>query len=1170
MAEVVAGLRKTGSAFGEVSLADKFDLSKSQVLINGTQAIVRLLLMQKELDRRAGLHTAGFVSGYRGSPLGGVDAQMHRARSLFDQNDIRFMPGLNEDLAATAIWGAQQAEMRGEGRYDGVFSIWYGKGPGVDRSGDALRHVNLAGSSRHGGVLALMGDDHTAESSTTAHQSDYHFVDVMMPILSPAGVQEILDYGLHGFALSRYAGVWVGLKLLKDTVESTASIDGSLGRVRPVAPSDFILPPGGLNIRPRDPVLAQEERLQESKRDAMLAWIRANGLNRIVTSGGPDAKVGVITVGKSYLDVRQAMDDLGIDEVRANDVGLRLYKIACPWPLEPVGLRDFARGLDLIIVVEEKRSLIEVQVREELYGAAHQPLCIGKKDEQGNWLFPVKGALDANDVAIAIGRRLLKYRRSDDLEGRVRRLERLQDKRAAMTDVAVRVPHFCSGCPHSTSTHVPEGMRAYTGIGCHYMAQWMDRSTEGYTHMGGEGANWIGEAPFSTRPHVFQNLGDGTYNHSGSLAIRFAVATKTNITFKILFNGVVAMTGGQKHEGELTVEAIAHQVAAEGVAKIALVTDEPNKYSSDIQWPPGLTIFHRNVINEVQSDLAKTDGVTILIYDQTCATEKRRGRKRGEYPDPDVRVVINELVCEGCGDCGRASNCVSVQPLETEFGRKRRIDQSSCNKDLSCLEGFCPSFVTVHGARMKKAALPSKSCSAEHPALPEPVIPALGATPYGVLVAGMGGTGVVTVSAILGMAAHLEGKGVGVIDMAGLAQKGGAVYCHVKIGRERGDVHAIRIAAGEADLVLGCDLVVAGARQVLAAVEAGRTFVLVNSAEVFPGDIERDPDFTLPADQIKQAIRDAGRDKVDFLDVTALALALLGDSIAANMFMLGYAWQKGFLPLSEAALLRAIELNGEAVAMNHSAFMWGRRAAHDVASVEAVVSSLRERNETRDQSHSLDEVIARRVAFLTDYQNAAYAARYRSLVDKVARVERERVGGATSLTEAVARSLFKLMAAKDEYEVGRLYTDGSFARQLAEVFEGELRLEFHLAPPILQRKNDIGGSRKMTFGPWIVTLYKVLAKLKWLRGTKFDFNRWNPDRVAERKLLDDYRALLDDILPRLAPGNHATAVALARVPEKIRGFGHVKARHIETAKAETLRLYGDYNSVRADVKLAAE
>ena len=1171
MAETIAGDQQTGSAFGAVALSDRFDLAQSRVLMTGTQAIVRLLLMQKEIDRRANLTTAGFITGYRGSPLGGIDAQMHRAKELFDANNITFMPGLNEDLAVTAIWGAQQAEMRGEGSYDGVFSIWYGKGPGVDRSGDALRHVNLAGTSKNGGVLALMGDDHTAESSTTAHQSDYHFVDVMMPILSPAGVQEILDYGVYGFALSRYAGVWVGLKLLKDTVESTASIDGSVDRVKPVIPSDFIMPEGGLNIRARDPVLAQEERLQESKRDAMLAFIRANKLNRIITSGGQTPRIGVITVGKSYLDVRQAMDDLGIDEVKANNLGLRLYKIAAPWPLEPQGLREFAQGLDLIIVVEEKRSLIEVQLREELYASPHQPQCIGKKDENGDWLFPVKGALDANDIAIALGRRLLKYHRSDDLEACVRRLERLQDRRKTMTDVSVRVPHFCAGCPHSTSTHVPEGARAYTGIGCHYMAQWMDRSTEGYTHMGGEGANWIGEAPFSKRKHMFQNLGDGTYNHSGSLAIRFAIATNTNITFKILFNGVVAMTGGQKHEGELTVEAIAHQVAAEGVKKIALVTDEPGKYASTTVWPPGLTIYHRNIINEAQRDLAETEGVTVLIYDQTCSTEKRRLRKRGLLPDPDTRVIINSLVCEGCGDCGTASNCVAVQPLETEFGRKRRIDQSACNKDFSCLEGFCPSFVTVHGGRMKKAPLPSKEDSKDQPVLPQPQIAQMGATPYGILVAGLGGTGVVTVSAILGMAAHLEGKGVGVIDMAGLAQKGGAVYCHVKIGRRPSDVHAIRIAAGEANLLLGCDLVVAGAKQVLSAVELGKTAVIVNSAEVFPGDIERNPDFMLPADSIRQAIRKAAGPESTFIDVTALAQALLGDSIAANIFILGYAWQKGYLPLGEASLLRAIELNGESVPMNLSAFLWGRRAAHDLRSVEVVAESLQLPSEGRSKSRNLEEIISRRFAFLADYQDKAYAQRYLDRVNQIMKLEASHAPGMQDLTEAVARYLFKLMAAKDYYEVARLYTDGAFQRQLDETFEGDLRLELHLAPnlPSLQRKTDFGGSRKITFGPWMFKVLRLLAKFKGVRNSWLDVFRFDHDRVVERRLLSEYENLLAEFFDNLTCDNYATAVALARLPEKIRGFGHIKARHIAAADLERERLLGEFRQP-ASVKLAAE
>jgi indolepyruvate ferredoxin oxidoreductase len=1159
MADGLASAPDAGFASRMETLEDKYDLGRTRVLMTGTQAVVRLLLMQSELDRRHGLNTAGFVTGYRGSPLGGVDAQMHRAKAFFDAANILFLPGLNEDLAATAIWGAQQAEMRGEGKYDGVFSLWYGKGPGVDRSGDVFRHVNLAGTSRHGGALALMGDDHTAESSTTAHQSEYHFVDVMIPILAPAGVQEILDYGLYGFALSRWAGVWVGLKCVKDTVESTASVDGSLTRVEIVTPDDFVMPPNGLNIRPSDPVLAQEARLQESKLAATLAFIRANGLNEIITSGGARARIGVITAGKSYLDVRQAFDDLGLDESRADALGVRLYKVGCTWPLEPEGLKTFAAGLDLVIVVEEKRSLIENQLRELLYGAPHQPLCIGKKDENGDWLFPVKGALDANDVAIAIGRRLLNYHRSDELALRVARLESLQMKRARLTEVTVRVPHFCAGCPHSTSTHVPQGARAYTGIGCHYMAQWMGRATEGYTHMGGEGANWIGEAPFSTRKHVFQNLGDGTYNHSGSLAIRFAVAANTNITFKILFNGVVAMTGGQKHEGELTVEKIAHQVAAEGVKKIALVTDEPHKYPLDHAWPPGLKIHNRNVLNKVQRDLAETPGVTVLIYDQTCAAEKRRLRKRGKFPDPDARIIINELVCEGCGDCGTASNCVAVQPVETEFGRKRRIDQSACNKDYSCLEGFCPSFVTVHGAKMKKLR-PASADAQGADAPPAPHVPAIGATPYGVLIAGLGGTGVVTISALLGVAAHLEGRGVGVIDMAGLAQKGGAVYCHVKIGRRPADVHAIRIAAGEADLMLGCDLVVAGAKLVLSAIDSSRTAVVVNSAEVFPGDIERDPDFQLPSGAIRQSIRDVSGARIDFLDVTALALALLGDTISANIFMLGYAWQKGYLPLDEASLLRAIELNGEAVAMNKQAFAWGRRAAHDPAAVEASARAQRASGSAPQRSQTLEEIIERRAAFLVDYQSKAYSDRYRARVEEARRIESARIGGSVELTEAVARYLFKLMAAKDYYEVGRLYTNGAFARQLRETFDGDLRLEFHVAPPLpsLQPKTDFGGSRKMTFGPWAFKVLKVLAWMRRWRGTWLDLWRTDHDRVAERELLRRYEERLDEILAKLTPENHAVAVALARIPEKIRGFGHIKARHIAAAQAEEERLLGDF------------
>ena len=1162
--------RAAQSAFGGISLDDKFDLTKSRVFATGTQAVVRLLLMQKERDRRAGLNTAGFITGYRGSPLGSVDMQMHSAKRWFDANDITFQPGLNEDLAATAVWGAQQAEMRGEGKYDGVFCIWYGKGPGVDRSGDVFRHANLAGTSKNGGALVLMGDDHTAESSTTAHQSDFHLVDVMMPILAPAGVQEILDYGLYGFALSRYASVWVGIKCLKDTIESTSSVDGSLDRVQPVIPSDFKMPLGGLNIRVRDAILDQEARLQEYKRDAILAFLRANMINRIVTSGGLNAKVGIITTGKSYLDVRQAMDDLGIDEVKANDLGVRLYKIGCPWPIEPQGLKAFADGLDMIIVVEEKRSLIEVQVREELYGTKNAPIVVGKKDENNNWLFPVKGALDTNEIAIAVAERILRYRNDEQIEQKLRGLQQAQAMLADTRDASFRIPYFCSGCPHNTSTRVPQGMRAYAGIGCHFMAQWMDRSTEGYTHMGGEGANWIGEAPFSTRKHVFQNLGDGTYNHSGVLAIRWAVDTKTNITYKILFNDAVAMTGGQRHEGGLTVDMIARQVAAEGVKKIALVTDEPYKYPSGMHWPVNMTIHPREDLDQIQRDLAAIDGVTVLLYDQTCAAEKRRRRKRGTFPDPDKRVIINELVCEGCGDCGVKSNCVSVQPLETEFGRKRVIDQSSCNKDFSCVNGFCPSFVTVHGATPRKAK-PRDMQSAD--ALPQPSapkIPEIGPQPFSILVSGVGGTGVVTISAILGMAAHLEGKGVGVIDMAGLAQKGGAVYCHVKIARRPDEVHAIRVAAGEADLVLGCDLVVAGTKKVLSAIDRGETGVFVNTAEVYPGEITRMADFALPGERVKRAITDAAGEHVGFIDASGAATALLGNSIGGNMFMLGFAFQRGFVPLSETSILRAIELNGEAVAMNTTAFHWGRRAAADPAAFDALVAPMRKSSETRELSTSLDEIISRRVRFLAGYQNAAYAARYKKIVERAMAVEHSRAPGKTAYAEAVARYLFKLMAVKDEYEVARLYTDGSFRKQIEAAFENVGSLEFHMAPPILGRKDAQGNPVKTTFGPWMTTAYRLLASLKVLRGTALDVFGRTPERRMERKLLQDYEAQLFELEAGLNEATHALAVQVASVPEKIRGFGHVKESHIQKAKAEEAKLLTKFRAALAPTKVAAE
>jgi indolepyruvate ferredoxin oxidoreductase len=1153
----------------EVALDDKFDLSKERIFISGAQAVIRMLMMQRERDRRAGLSTAGFISGYRGSPLGGLDQQLWRAKRQLQEADIVFQPGLNEELAATACWGTQQTELLGEGKHDGVFALWYGKGPGVDRTGDVFRHANLAGSSKHGGVLALMGDDHTAESSTNAHATEFAFVDAMVPIFNPAGVQELIDYGLYGYALSRFAGTWSAIKCVKDNIESTASVDVSLDRLDIILP-EIDMPPGGLNIRHELDQFAQESRLHDYKRAAASAFIHANGLNRIVYSGGKSPKIGILTIGKSYLDVRQALDDIGIGEAEANRIGVRLFKVACPWPLDYAHIAEFARDLETIVVVEEKRSLLETQLRENLYDTANRPTIIGKKDERGATLFQAAGALDPNDIAIALGERILKtVGHSEEIAAKVTRLRQFQAMLADTKDVASRTPYFCSGCPHNSSTKVPEGSMAAAGIGCHFMALWMDRSTVGFTAMGGEGAQWVGQAPFSKRGHMFQNLGDGTYNHSGSLALRFAVAGNANVTYKILYNDAVAMTGGQPHEGNLSADMIANQVRAEGVERIAIVTDEPEKYAGRAQFPAGATIHHRDDLDAVQRELRDVKGVSVLLYDQTCAAEKRRRRKRGTFPDPDKRVIINELVCEGCGDCGVASNCVSVQPVETEFGRKRRIDQSSCNKDFSCVNGFCPSFVTVHGAKIRKAeGVAGRSDPLD--GVPEPTLFPLGQQGWSSIIDGIGGTGVVTVGAVLGMAAHLEGKGCGMIDMAGLAQKGGAVFSHVRIANAPEDIQAIRVSAGKADLVLGCDLVVSGSKKVLASVREGETIFVANTAEVMPGDFARSADFSLPTERVKKAIRTAaGEDKAHFFDATSTASVLFGNSLGANMFMLGFAYQHGGLPLSAEAVEKAIELNGQAVAMNVDAFRWGRRAAHDPEFVRRLVESSRNAAAGRQLSETLDEIVERRVAFLTEYQNRAYAVRYLEAVQAMRAAEDRAVPGSTSVSEAVARNLFKLMAIKDEYEVARLYTDGAFQKQLAGQFQSWDRLEFHLAPPILGRKGTDGRPRKSSFGPWMMKGFSILANLKGLRGTAFDIFGYSGERRMERRLLSEYEGDLETIRQALAPGRIEAATALASVPAIIRGYGHVKQANAGKAAQERQRLIARLDTSSSDEALKA-
>ena len=1117
----------------DVSLADRFDLTKSSVLLNGTQALVRLMLVQKERDRRAGLHTGGYVSGYRGSPLGAVDQQMAREDKLLRANDILFRPGLNEDLAATAIWGTQQAELRGEGKYDGVFALWYGKGPGVDRSGDVMRHANMAGTSPHGGVLMAMGDDHTGESSTVCHQSDWALVDAYMPIVSPAGVQEILDFGLYGFTLSRFSGLWVGLKTMKDTVEVTSVVDGGLDRMAFVTP-DFPMPEGGLNIRLKDHWIAQEARMIDHKRFAAEAFARANRIDRRVW-GKPGARIGFVAAGKNWLDLTHALDLLGIDAAEAERLGITTYKIGQTFPLDMTSFHDWAEGLDLIVVVEEKRKLIEVQIKEAIFDDRRGRRVYGwYKSGAGGMhedeLFPTRMALDPVMVAARIGDILVEEGRGTDRVKAALQVIGDAQKSANTQDLAARLPYFCSGCPHNTSTKVPEGSRAYAGIGCHFMVQWMDRSTTGFTHMGGEGANWIGEAPFSTRAHVFQNLGDGTYNHSGVLAIRAALAAGTNITYKILFNDAVAMTGGQTNEGGLTADRIAREVQAMGVGHIAVVVDEKEDLDRG-RFPSGIAFHPREELLKVEEKFRDISGVSVILYVQTCAAEKRRRRKRGTFPDPDRRVFINTDVCEGCGDCGVQSNCVSIVPVETELGRKRAIDQSSCNKDFSCLNGFCPSFVTLEGAKVKKAA----TAALDLPDLAEPALPAIAGT-HNVVITGVGGTGVVTVGAVLAMAAHLDGKAAGMMEMAGLAQKGGAVHIHLRLAERPQDINAIRVAVGEADCVIGGDLVVTAGSKTLGLMRQGRTGAVVNSHEIITGEFTRNREFRLPSGQMRLALEARLKDRAAFFDATDLAAKLLGDAIYSNMLVLGAAWQKGLVPVSLAAIRAAIEMNGAAVAGNLRAFDIGRWAvAHPERAAEVTA-------EDDPKVLTLQEKIDFRANRLAAYQDRAYADRFRALVDRAPE----------PLKEAVAKGYHHLLAYKDEYEVARLHLET--AQKAKAEFDGDLRMTFHLAPPVLGGKGPDGRPRKRAFGPWVLTLFGVLARMKGLRGTVLDPFGWLPERRVERALIAQYEADMAEVLPLVAPPTEGAVRALAELPLAIRGFGPVKDAAVEKAARQRAEL----------------
>jgi len=1155
-----------------VTLDDKYSLDIGRAFMSGVQALVKLPMLQRQRDALQGKNTAGFISGYRGSPLGSYDQSLWKAKDHLKAQHIVFQPGVNEELAATALWGTQQLGFAppGTNKFDGVFGIWYGKGPGVDRCSDVFKHANMAGTTPWGGVLAVAGDDHVAKSSTAAHQSDHIFKACGLPVFFPASVQDILDQGLHALALSRFAGIWSGMKTIQEIVESSATAHIDPERVQIVLP-EFVMPPGGVHIRWPDTALEQEARLFDYKWYAALAYIRANRLNHNVIESAND-RFGLIASGKAYNDTRQALLDLGLDDDRCRQLGIRLHKVNVVWPLEAQTTREFATGLREILVVEEKRQVIEYQLKEELYNWRDdvRPNILGKFEENegdlsgGEWSNPnpsERKLLRANAdltpaiIARAIAKRLKKLGLDSETTAQIDAHLAILDAKESAMEVQVlgaaaeRQPWFCSGCPHNTSTKVPEGSRAMAGIGCHFMSLWMDRSTAGFTQMGGEGVPWSGQQPFCTDTHIFANIGDGTYFHSGILAVRQSVASGVNITYKILYNDAVAMTGGQqvgeRPEGHSVVQ-IAMSMKAEGAQRIVVVTDEPEKYEG-VALAEGVRVFHRDELDRIQREMREIKGTTVIIYDQTCATEKRRRRKRGTMVDPAVRVMINEEVCEGCGDCGVQSNCLSVEPLETELGRKRTINQSTCNKDTSCLKGFCPSFVTVEGGQFKKKA--SKATHALSPAelgaLPEPSLPDT-THPWGTVVAGVGGTGVITIGQLLGMAAHIEGKGIVTQDAAGLAQKGGATWSHILVANAQQDIRTTRVSMAAADLILGCDPIVTASKETLLRMREGRTHVALNSSSTPTAAFVKNGNWQNPSEEcLGEISRQVGNAGVSAFDADLLAKQLMGDTIYVNPMIMGYAWQKGWIPMHRESLIRAIELNEVAVQNNLMAFEWGRHAAHHL---DVLMQKIQPAQTIHfKKRETLQDLIQNRMVRLTDYQNAAYAERYQVFIERVKAAEAPL--GKNLLSETVARQLYKLMAYKDEYEVARLHTQSDFLARIQDSFEGDFKVHYHLAPPLLAKRNTKGELIKQKFGPAMLTGFKLLAKLKGLRGTALDILGHTEERKTERALIGEYIQQVEATLPGLNALNHAHAVDVARVPENIKGFGHVKERNIQTARS---------------------
>ena len=1152
----------------QVTLEDKYTEKSGRIYLNGLQALVRIPIMQRQLDAARNLKTATFISGYRGSPLGGLDMALGSAKKYLDQYNIKFVPGVNEDLGATAVWGSQQLNLGPGAQYDGIVGMWYGKGPGVDRSADVLKHANAAGSSKHGGVLALVGDDHACKSSTFPHQSEHALVHCMIPLLHPTGIEDALELGMHGIAMSRYSGCWTGFKIISDFADSSASISTDPFAMEFKLPTDFDMPKDGLNIRWYDKPVDQEERLINLKLPAAQAYARANGLDKYIINPA-QKRLTIVATGKGLMDTMQALEDIGISRARAEELGIAVYKISLVWPLETEGIRKLAEQTKEILVVEEKRGLIEEQIKKILFNlpADKRPRVIGKTDETGAPLLPETYELSPPQIADVLIKRLKALTEVKSFEERMAVIHKNFDLKGRPSPV-VRMPYYCSGCPHNTSTVVPEGSRALAGIGCHYMAMWMDRKTYMFTQMGGEGVPWIGQAPFTSEKHVFANLGDGTYFHSGLLAIRAAIAANINITYKILYNDAVAMTGGQHVDGPLSVQMIAQQVAAEGAKTIYVVSDEPEKYGSKANFPTGTHVNHRDDLDQIQRAMREIPGVSILIYDQTCAAEKRRRRKRKLMVDPAKRIMINERVCEGCGDCGEKSNCLSVAPVETEFGRKRQIDQSSCNKDYSCVKGFCPSFVTVLGGGLKKpeVAKVDDGIAAFFKDMPDAVVSDL-SKPAAILVTGIGGTGVVTIGAILAAAAHIENKGATTMDQTGLAQKGGAVTSHIRIAKTPEDIHTVRLGIAGATTILACDMLVTADGDCLSKIRQGETKIILNTHKAQTGEFTHKPDWKIPVDQVVSSIAKlCGEDNLSTLDATQLATSLCGDSIATNMFVLGYAAQKGMIPVTAQAVMQAIELNGAAVKMNQNAFIWGRRAAFNLAKVQEIAAPkiIDDTDRHREISKTPEEIIARRVISLTGYQDAAYAAKYKALVDAVLAVDQRLNGKAGKLTETVAKYYYKLMAYKDEYEVARLYTDGQFLGQLKQQFAGDIKLKFNLAPPLLAKRDPVTGHlKKQEFGGWILNAFRVIAPLKVLRGTALDIFGYTAERKLERQLIVDYKATIEKLLSGVTAGNYDTAVEIASIPEHIRGYGHVKEKHLAEAKKKEAELLKKINEVNS-------